>query len=29
MTKLLLRKTKETVGLKNLMADVYSGWRSL
>jgi electron transfer flavoprotein-quinone oxidoreductase len=29
MTKLLLRKTRETVGLKNLMADVYSGWRSL
>jgi electron transfer flavoprotein-quinone oxidoreductase len=29
MTKLLLRKVKETVGLKNLMADVYSGWRAL
>jgi electron transfer flavoprotein-quinone oxidoreductase len=29
MTKLLLRKTRETVGVKNLLADVYSGWRSL
>jgi electron transfer flavoprotein-quinone oxidoreductase len=29
ITKLLLRKVKETVGLKNVMADVYSGWRSL
>jgi electron transfer flavoprotein-quinone oxidoreductase len=29
MTSLLLRKVKETVGLKNLMADVYSGWRAL
>ncbi len=29
MTKLLLRKVKETVGLKNLLADVYSGWRAL
>ena len=29
MTKLLLRKTKETIGLKNLLADVYSGWRAL
>ncbi|MBW2689105.1 MAG: FAD-dependent oxidoreductase [Deltaproteobacteria bacterium] len=29
MTKMLLGKIKETVGLKNLMADVYSGWRAL
>jgi electron transfer flavoprotein-quinone oxidoreductase len=29
MTSLLLRKVKETVGLKNLMADVYGGWRAL
>jgi electron transfer flavoprotein-quinone oxidoreductase len=29
MSKMLLRKVKEKVGLKNLMADVYSGWRSL
>ena len=29
ITKMLLRKVKEKVGLKNLMADVYSGWRSL
>ncbi len=29
MTKMLLRKVKETVGLKNLLADVYSGWRAL
>ncbi|HKI51055.1 MAG TPA: FAD-dependent oxidoreductase [Geothermobacteraceae bacterium] len=29
MTKLLLRKAKETIGLKNLLADVYSGWRAL
>lgn len=29
MTKLLLRKTKETIGLKNLLTDVYSGWRAL
>ena len=29
MTKLLLRKVKETVGLKNMLADVYSGWRAL
>ncbi len=29
MTKLLLRKVKETVGLKNLLADVYGGWRAL
>lgn len=29
MTKLLLRKVKEKVGLKNMLADVYSGWRAL
>lgn len=29
ITKLLLRKVKKTVGLKNVVADVYSGWRSL
>ncbi len=29
MTKMLLRKVKETVGLKNLLADAYSGWRAL
>jgi len=29
MTKLLLRKVRETVGLKNLLADVYGGWRAL
>jgi electron transfer flavoprotein-quinone oxidoreductase len=29
MTKLLLRKVKETVGLKNMLTDVYSGWRAL
>ena len=29
MTRLLLRKVKEKVGLKNLLADVYSGWRAL
>ena len=29
IAKMLLRKVKEKVGLKNLMADVYSGWRSL
>jgi electron transfer flavoprotein-quinone oxidoreductase len=29
MTRLLLRKVKETVGVKNLLADVYSGWRAL
>jgi len=29
MTKLLLRKVKEKVGLKNVLADVYSGWRAL
>ena len=29
MTRMLLRKVKETVGLKNVLADVYSGWRAL
>jgi len=29
MTRLLLRKVKEKVGLKNLLADVYGGWRAL
>lgn len=29
MTKLLLRKVKETVGLKNVLTDVYGGWRAL
>ncbi len=29
MTKLVLRKVKETVGLKNVLADVFSGWRAL
>ncbi len=29
MTKLLLRTAKEKVGLKNLVADAYSGWRAL
>lgn len=29
MTKMMLRKVKETVGLKNLLADVYGGWRAL
>lgn len=29
MTKIMLRKVKETVGLKNLLADVYGGWRAL
>jgi electron transfer flavoprotein-quinone oxidoreductase len=29
MTKLILRKVKEKVGLKNLLADVYGGWRAL
>ena len=29
MTKLLLRKAKETIGLKNLVSDVYTGWRAL
>lgn len=29
MTKLLLRTVKEKIGLKNMIADVYSGWRGL
>jgi electron transfer flavoprotein-quinone oxidoreductase len=29
MTKVLLRAAREKVGLKNLLADVYSGWRAL
>lgn len=29
MTKLLLRTAKEKIGLKNLLADVYQGWRAL
>ncbi len=29
MSKFLLRTAKEKIGLKNLLADVYSGWRSL
>lgn len=29
MTKMLLQAAREKVGLKNLMADVYSGWRAL
>ncbi|MBW2475765.1 MAG: FAD-dependent oxidoreductase [Deltaproteobacteria bacterium] len=29
MTKMLLSKVKETVGLKNMLSDVYSGWRAL
>jgi len=29
MTKMLLRAAKEKIGLKNLLADVYSGWRAL
>jgi len=29
MTKLLLRTAKEKIGLKNLLADVYTGWRAL
>jgi electron transfer flavoprotein-quinone oxidoreductase len=29
MTKFLLRTAKKKVGLRNLLADVYSGWRSL
>ena len=29
MTKLLLRKVKEKVGLKNMLTDIYSGWRAL
>lgn len=29
MTKMLLRAAKEKIGLKNLLADVYAGWRAL
>lgn len=29
MTKMVLRKVKETVGFKNLLTDVYGGWRAL
>ena len=29
MTKMLLRAGREKIGLKNLMADVYRGWRAL
>jgi electron transfer flavoprotein-quinone oxidoreductase len=29
MTRMLLRAAREKVGLKNLLADVYSGWRAL
>jgi electron transfer flavoprotein-quinone oxidoreductase len=29
MTKLLLRTAKEKIGIKNLLADVYQGWRAL
>ncbi|WP_305045365.1 FAD-dependent oxidoreductase [Geoalkalibacter sp.] len=29
MTKLLMRAVKEKIGLKNMLADVYSGWRAL
>jgi len=29
MTKMLMRQAKEKIGLKNLLADVYSGWRAL
>ena len=29
MTKMLLRAAKEKIGLKNLLADVYRGWRAL
>lgn len=29
MTKLLLGEAKEKIGLKNLLADLYSGWRAL
>ena len=29
MTKMLLGEAKEKIGLKNLLADVYSGWRAL
>ncbi len=29
MTKLLLRTAKQKIGIKNLLADVYQGWRAL
>jgi len=29
MTKMLLGAARKTIGLKNLMADVYAGWRAL
>ena len=29
LTKLFLEKAKEKIGLKNLVSDVYSGWRAL
>jgi electron transfer flavoprotein-quinone oxidoreductase len=29
MTKMVLRAAKEKIGLKNLVADVYAGWRAL
>ncbi len=29
LTKLLLEKGKEKIGLKNLVSDVYNGWRAL
>lgn len=29
MTRLLMRTVKEKIGLKNMLADVYSGWRAL
>jgi electron transfer flavoprotein-quinone oxidoreductase len=29
MTKMILGKVKQTVGVKNMLADVYSGWRAL
>ena len=29
MTKMLLRAAKEKIGLKNLLGDLYSGWRAL
>lgn len=29
MTTMLLRAVKEKIGLKNMLADVYSGWRAL
>lgn len=29
MTKMLLNAAKEKIGLKNLLADVFTGWRAL